>query len=213
MHVCACFLLLLICCIIRSCPHWRKSVLHCLRYSAAKQVCLGNLLYLNQAYIPLIQYWCASSRQHTCKCRGPHLVNRLPWSFHRSSSCQSDRALLYCSAGPPAFTPSPAGSAPLPLPVPFSQEPLPTEDPSNRDIPFPLLRYEEELLAGLLQLQQHQAGPVSSVEQLLAMQPQCVMPPDLAQHFPGWLPHCLQSTYVCHFPLEYIACNYTQFIT
>ena len=72
--------------------------------------------------------------------------------------------------------------------MPFSQEPLPTEDPSNRDIPFPLLRYEEELLAGLLQLQQHQAGPVNSVEQLLAMQPQCVMPPDLAHHFQGWLP-------------------------
>ncbi|DBA83649.1 hypothetical protein WJX77_008334 [Trebouxia sp. C0004] len=83
---------------------------------------------------------------------------------------------------PPAFTPSPPGPAPLPLP--FSQEPVPSEDPVERDIPFPLLQYEEELLAGLLQLQRQQ-GPVESVDQLLLMQPNCAMPADIAAHFPG----------------------------
>ncbi len=90
-----------------------------------------------------------------------------------------------CSAGPPAFTPSPPRPAPSPLP--FSQEPVPSEDLIDRDIPFPLLQYEEELLAGLLQLQR-QHGPVESVDQLLLMQPNCAMPADIAAHFPGDFP-------------------------
>ena len=64
---------------------------------------------------------------------------------------------------------------------------MPPEDPVDRDIPFPLLQYEEELLAGLLQLQR-QHGPVESVDQLLLMQPNCAMPADIAVHFPGDFP-------------------------
>ena len=52
------------------------------------------------------------------------------------------------------------------------------------DIPFPVLRYEEELLAGLIMLQD-QGTVVESVDQLLALQPQCAMPPELARHFQG----------------------------
>ena len=71
-------------------------------------------------------------------------------------------------------------------PLPFRPDPLPTSEPSQEDIPFPLLLYEEVLLAGLLQLQQ-MTGAVESVDQLLAMQPQCIMPPEIARHFSGKL--------------------------
>ncbi len=64
---------------------------------------------------------------------------------------------------------------------------MPSEGPGDRDIPFPLLHYEEELLAGLLQLQR-QRGPVESVDQLLLMQPNCAMPADIAAYFPGDFP-------------------------
>ena len=101
-------------------------------------------------------------------------------SCHTSCVC--------CFAAPPDPSPSPSG--PHPLPLPFSREPPPSEDPGEGDIPFPLLRYEEELLAGLLLLQ-HQAGPVESVDQLLDMQPRCLMPPDIAHHFRGRLYICV----------------------
>ena len=61
---------------------------------------------------------------------------------------------------------------------------MPTSEPSQDDIPFPLLLYEEVLLAGLLQLQQ-MTGAVESVDQLLAMQPQCMMPSEIGRHFSG----------------------------
>ena len=86
----------------------------------------------------------------------------------------------YCLAGPADFTPSPA-LAPLllpPLALPFAPA------PEDGDIPFPVLRYEEELLAGLIMLQD-QGTAVESVDQLLALQPQCAMPPELARHFQG----------------------------
>ena len=73
---------------------------------------------------------------------------------------------------------------PLPLALPFAPAPLPCEDPSDGDIPFPVLRYEEELLAGLIMLQD-QGRAAESVDQLLALQPQCSMPPELARHFQG----------------------------
>ena len=92
------------------------------------------------------------------------------------------------TAGTPDFTPSPVGPVPLPLPLPFAPNPLPIEEQPDGDIPFPVLRYEEELLAGMLVLQ-HQAGAVDSVDQLLALQPQCTMPPDLACHFQGSAHH------------------------
>ena len=89
----------------------------------------------------------------------------------------------FCHAvAPLAFHPSPSGAPSSPLP--FSQHPLPTEELGERDIPFPLLRYEEELLAGLLQLQ-HQHGPVESVDQLLMLQPGCAMPEGISAYFPG----------------------------
>ena len=93
----------------------------------------------------------------------------------------------FAAAAHPDFSPSPVSPAPLPLSLPFSLEPpppLPSEDPDGGDIPFPLLLYEEVLLAGLLQLHQV-AGAVESVDQLLAMQPQCAMPSEIARHFAG----------------------------
>ena len=71
-----------------------------------------------------------------------------------------------------------------PLALPFAPAPLPCEDPTDGDIPFPVLRYEEELLAGLIMLQDQGRGVVS-VDQLLALQPQCAMPPQLACYFQG----------------------------
>ena len=87
------------------------------------------------------------------------------------------------------FTTSPRGPPllTLPLSLPFAPSPLPAEDPGDGDIPFPVLRYEEELLAGMLVLQ-NQAGSVDSVDQLLALQPQCCMPSELARHFQGAYP-------------------------
>lgn len=71
---------------------------------------------------------------------------------------------------------------PLPLALPFA--PAPAEDSSDGDIPFPVLRYEEELLAGLIMLHD-QGRAAESVDQLLALQPQCGMPAELARHFQG----------------------------
>ena len=87
-------------------------------------------------------------------------------------------------AGPADFAASSSGMAPLPLSLPFAPEPLPSQDQAVGDIPFPVLRYEEELVAGLILLQ-HEAGAVNSVDQLLTLQPQCAMPNELARHFHG----------------------------
>lgn len=91
-----------------------------------------------------------------------------------------------CLSGPADFTSSPPGLPllTLPLSLPFAPSPLAAEEAGDGDIPFPVLRYEEELLAGMLLLQ-NQAGSVDSLDQLLALQPQCCMPPELARHFQG----------------------------
>lgn len=104
--------------------------------------------------------------------------------LHAALSMHNATSLELVIAGPANFGPSSSAMPPLPLSLPFAPDLLTSEDQPDGDIPFPVLRYEEELLAGLI-LFQHEGGAVSSVDHLLALQPQCAMPTELARHFHG----------------------------